>query len=275
MDSIGQTLRAEREKRGLTLDDAHESTKITIQNISALEEDRFDSFPNKVYARAFLRDYSNFLGLDSAELLTEYEEKWSPKPVPESIQEARPSRFARALGYSVLVLVIAAALGAGGYFGWQKLQDERKSDARAITADAGESKPEGAVIPKAPKVEPPKTETQKAAEPKPKPEAPAEAPKTLKLDVTALLPVWTEVKVDGQSALYRTVAKGERLSFEGKKSIYIKTGMAGAVQLKLNGELQPPLGSLKVRGEKTFLLPASPASTPPASPSGEQPAPGN
>ena len=66
MESIGQVLRAERDKRGLSLSEVYDDTKITIQNLEALEQDRFDYFPNRVYARAFLRDYANFLGLDSA-----------------------------------------------------------------------------------------------------------------------------------------------------------------------------------------------------------------
>lgn len=276
MDSIGATLQAEREKRGLSLEDAHDSTKITVQNISALEEDRFDSFPNKVYARAFLRDYANFLGLDSGELLTEYEDKWSPKPSQENVHSSKPVSFWKILGYTLLTLVIIAGVGAGGYFGWERLQSERSTGVPPRIADSAPTKPQGAVIPKAPPVAPPKPDVSESSAAAEKPEAPVVvAPQALKLEVKALLPVWTEVKVDGKSALFRTVAKGEELTFEAKKSIYIKTGMAGAVQLKLNGELQPPLGSLKVRGEKTFVLPVTPATAAPspAPVSPPQPAP--
>lgn len=269
MESIGDALRTEREKRGLSLEDAHENTKITVQNITALEEDRFDSFPNKVYARAFLRDYANYLGLDSAELLTEYEDKWSPKAMPENAQVRKSGGFWRVVGYTLLVLIIAAGLGAGGYFGWQKLKHERRVErTQNRVTDSQTTKPDTAVIPKAPPVEPPKPEVSntEAAKPPvaaPKPPAPA-APQTLTLEVTALLPVWTQIDVDGKTALVRILAKGQKMTFTGEKSIYIKTGMAGAVQLKLNGQPQPPLGSLKVRGQKTFTLPATPAAAPSA-----------
>lgn len=277
MESIGAILRTERENRGLSLEDAHENTKITIQNISALEEDRFDSFPNKVYARAFLRDYANFLGLDSAELLTQYEEQWSAAASQEVAPAVESGSFWRALGYTLLVLVVLAAVGIGGYCGWKELQRERKDHPERRVADSRSVKPEGAVIPRAPRVAPPKPETPKKPAVTPEPTDPAAAPDTqaLKLEVTALLPVWTEVEVDGQKALFRTMAKNEKLTFEGKKSIYIKAAMAGAVQLKLNDQLQPPLGSLKVIGKKTFTVPAAPPSQPSATPvTPAAPAPG-
>ncbi len=267
MESIGATLRAEREKRGLSLEDAHEHTRITVQNISALEEDRFDAFPNKVYARAFLRDYANFLGLDSAQLLTEYEENWSPKPPPETTRPSSCAWLWRALGYTFLVLIVAGALGAGGYFAWQKLQSERKSEARAVTVDADESEPEGAVIPKAPPVAPPKPEVAKAPAPAPKPEAPPVTPQYQTLEVATLAEVWLRVVVDGKTAFIGILPKGQTKTFQGKV-IDIRSGKAGAVQLKLDGQLQPPLegGSLKIPGSRRFAMPAAPPAAPPSAP---------
>ena len=93
MDSIGQILRAGRETRGLSLDEVHEATNITVQNLSALEDDRFDHFPNRVYARAFLRDYSNFLGMDSPSLLTHYEEEWNPRPEEVAVSKPQVSAW--------------------------------------------------------------------------------------------------------------------------------------------------------------------------------------
>ena len=277
MDSIGGKLRTEREKRDLSLEEAHEATKITVQNISALEEDRFDSFPNKVYARAFLRDYANFLGLDSAELLTEYEDQWSPRTVQEVAPPKRQSNFLRLLGYALLIIIVAGALGAGGYFGWHRLQRERRSEARSRVMVSHADKTDGAVIPKAPTVTPPKPEATKTPSTTPKPAAPAVAPTTQTLEVATLAEVWMRVVADGKTAYIGILPKGQTKTFQGKV-IEIRSGKAGAVQLKLNGQLQPPLegGSLKVPGERKFVMPAAtqPAAstTAPAAGSATQPA---
>jgi len=261
MDSIGDTLRLEREKRGLSVQEAHDATKIAIQSITALEEDRFESFPNRVYARAFLRDYSNFLGLDSAELLEAYEEKWNPS-VDADATAKRPGGSAwRAIGYSLLVVLILAALAAGGYYALYNVRHKHAASHESAASRANAPKPDVATIPKAQPVTPPKAEP--VVNPKPADVAPPVAPDKVKLEVTALRDVWVQIKTDDTTAFMGIIPNGQTKAFEGLKSVYIKSGMAGAVHLKLNGQAQPPLGSLKVRGEKTFTLPAPPTNSAP------------
>lgn len=275
MDSIGEVLKQERERRGLTLDATHEATKITVQSIEALEEDRFESFPNKVYARAFLRDYANFLSLDSASLLTAYEEKWGPRveKEPAPVVETGGSGW-RAIGYTMLVMFIVAALAAGGFYAW-KTFGPRHSHQASRPSENGAT--EVATIPKAQQVTPPKPEPAPKPEVAPKPVTPV-VPQKAVLEVTAILPVWIGVKTDDKTAFMNVLPKGETKTFEGKKSVFIRAGMAGAVQLKFNGQPQPPLGSMKKPGEKTFTLPAAPPPAPvpttaPPVPSTNPPAP--
>ncbi len=276
MDSIGETLRLEREKRGMSVQEAHDATKIAVGSITALEEDRFDAFPNKVYARAFLRDYGNFLSLDSAALLEAYEQQWSPSAEPDTAAIRKQGRSAwRAIGWSLLIIVLVAAIAAGGYYALYTIQHKRASGTAGVAARTHAARPEGATIPRAQPVAPPASEpaarTNESAAPPPP--APAPAPDKLKLEVTALRDVWVQVKTDGKTAFMNIIPKGETKAFEGLKTIYIKTGMAGAVQLKLNGQTQPPLGSLKVRGEKTFTLPTPPTAPAAAPPTALPPAP--
>ena len=244
MDSIGQILRAGRETRGLSLDEVHEATRITVQNLSALEDDRFDHFPNRVYARAFLRDYSNFLGMDSPSLLSRYEEEWNPQPEEVSVPKTRTSVW-RVLGYTVLVLVIMAGLCAAGYFGWNYYeQRQRIAASPPIPTDHRES---GATLPKP---APPVTT------PTPKPPAVQEkpAPEGLVLEVTAIQTSWVVVKADGKRVLYTNMSPGQRETFRAKSSIYIFSAN-NQVRLKYNDEPQPPLGPPGKRGKRTFTPP--------------------
>lgn len=69
MGELGTMLVRAREARGLTLEDAERDTRISRRYLQALEAEQFDVIPAPVYARGFLRSYSQYLGLDPKEML--------------------------------------------------------------------------------------------------------------------------------------------------------------------------------------------------------------
>lgn len=68
---IGQTLKAAREQRGLSLLDAAHLTRIPVARLHLLEQDNYAAFGSMTYARSFLRRYSQFLGVDATTILQE------------------------------------------------------------------------------------------------------------------------------------------------------------------------------------------------------------
>lgn len=70
--SLGETLRAKREKKKLTLEDVSRKLCIKEVYIKALEEGHYYAFPSRVYGIGFLRSYSKFLGLDSDLMVAEF-----------------------------------------------------------------------------------------------------------------------------------------------------------------------------------------------------------
>jgi cytoskeletal protein RodZ len=257
MDSIGEQLRQERERRELTLQQVAESTKITIQNLEAIEEDRFEFFPNRVYARAFLRDYANFLGLDSAGLLDRYEQERAAvaeAPEPEPQIRIAPKRRWRALGWAGLVVLIAAAAALVAYIGYNDSLDlsrsrhpkHRTSRVSSTGVLPKPTAPTSEPVP-APAPKPTATANSTTAAPaQPKPSAGASmttaaAPaqpvlsKRVTIKVTALGTVWVGVKVDGQRPLWETVNAGTTRTFEGK-NISVRAGRGNAVQIEENGK---------------------------------------
>ena len=269
MASIGAVLKEERERRGLSLEDAHDATRITVQNLSALEEDKFDYFPNRVYARAFLRDYANYLGLDSVALLKIYEQDWNPVSEPEPVAVRRTSPW-KAIGYTVLVLAILgvfAALYYNGLTGHTFKLRGRKSETTPTSGQAVLPKP--AVVPGKPETSKPAAPAKPTVGPKPsgqpKPQPVPATPSTVKVEITATRKVWVRAAVDGQNVLPGSILPtGTTKTLEGKKSVFVREGMGDALQIKVNGQVQPPLGSPKKPAEKTFVLPAAP--TPAAAP---------
>lgn len=275
MESIGEILQQERQKRGLSLEQVHETSKITLQNLSALEENRFDYFPNKVYARAFLRDYANYLGLDSAALLTRYEEEWNvdanptPNKPEEVVLETRRPIW-KPIAYGLMSLLAIGALGTAVYFGWTGYKKQNDT-VRVKKNTTSPPRSDTATLPNVKPIMPDNTNADMKPKPEPKPAPEPVVPTDkLTLQVTALMPVWVKIDVDGKQEFANTIAKGETKTWEAKNKIYIQAGMAGAVQLKLNGQPQPSLGSLKVIGKKTFTL--SETATPPQVPAVAAPA---
>ena len=110
--TLGQTLRAKREKKKLSLEDVAKKLCIKDIYIKALEEGHYYAFPNRVYGIGFLRTYSKFLGLDSDLMVAEFHAETSDikvAPLDMPVIEkhfALPSKKTLAIVAIVLLAVI-------------------------------------------------------------------------------------------------------------------------------------------------------------------------
>lgn len=83
MESLGEKLKTAREKRGYTFDQVMKDTNIAQRYLEALESENFSQFPGEPYLLGFLRNYSEYLGLDSQEMIGLYKSlKIQEQPVP-------------------------------------------------------------------------------------------------------------------------------------------------------------------------------------------------
>lgn len=117
--SLGEYLRLEREKRGITIEQVASATKIGIKTLHALEGDQYAELPAKPFVRGFVNSYSRFVGLDAKEILTRFGD------FIEAKAHDRPNRDAGHSGYAfekregdqsrtVLWMVIGSFAVAGG-----------------------------------------------------------------------------------------------------------------------------------------------------------------
>jgi cytoskeleton protein RodZ len=89
MASVGAYLRDLRVKRGLSLEDVTRVTRIAPRYLEALENDSFDSLPAPVFARGFIRAYSQAVGGSPEEALAIYDGR---DGVPQPPAAAVPHR---------------------------------------------------------------------------------------------------------------------------------------------------------------------------------------
>ena len=115
MFELGASLRDARRKRGLELDAVQRATRIRKRYLEAIEEERFDLLPGVAYARGFLREYAEFLGLDGGLYVQEYNDRFAPReePLPIAPRRSVPHPRARAASLLVPAVLIALALAIG------------------------------------------------------------------------------------------------------------------------------------------------------------------
>src|SRR3954470_3285026 len=70
---IGETLLTARHDAGIELDEAERTIRIRSRYLAALENEDWDVLPGTAYLRGFLHTYGDYLGLDGAALVQEYD----------------------------------------------------------------------------------------------------------------------------------------------------------------------------------------------------------
>jgi cytoskeleton protein RodZ len=108
MESIGEKLRLARERNNLTIEQVARETHVAKRFLKGLEEEDFSVFPGETYAMGFLRNYSEYLGLDPEELIGIYRNiKIQEQPLPmNELLVSRP----RLPSLRVIMIVVAAVL---------------------------------------------------------------------------------------------------------------------------------------------------------------------
>jgi len=90
--SFGACLRAERERKDLSLGAIAEETKIKVSLLEGLEQDDLSFWPTGLFRRAYVRSYARAIGLDPERTLREFLEKY-PEPVePQADDPIRSPR---------------------------------------------------------------------------------------------------------------------------------------------------------------------------------------
>jgi cytoskeletal protein RodZ len=127
VDDLGKKLREARGRRKLSLAEVEAATKIRARYLQAIENEEWDQLPEDTYARAFIRTYGHFLGLDGDRLAAEQRRSRGaarpgdrlprvdprPRPVVRERPRGRSRVSSRATVAVVTALVVAALLAIG------------------------------------------------------------------------------------------------------------------------------------------------------------------
>jgi cytoskeleton protein RodZ len=279
---IGALLERTRKKKGLSLQEVEQATKIRKRYIEGLEQDDYGALPDAVYVQGFLKTYANYLGLDGEELSGELRSRRRPRKERQLNYEApRQSQFEqpiispggltgthrrRVSGTTVAtilisVLILAAVIGALYLIGLGSSGAEVREPAGGQRAanisedrsgDRGSERgdKQGRSGGDQEKSASPEESTARTAAKKNETTGGAEEEK--RLDVVEVLvsvegaPSWLQISADGTTVYSQVAQPGFSETFEGERAISISTGNAGAVRVEVNGQ---DLGVMGANGE--------------------------
>lgn len=122
--TIGETLKDERIKHRLRIEDLSKKTRIRTSYIQALEENRFDDLPATTFVRGYIKTYAQVFGFDHKPLLAllrrDYKESAEGRLIPrEFIKPILKNRARKSSVTAILVILIAIFLSLFGYVGFQ------------------------------------------------------------------------------------------------------------------------------------------------------------
>ena len=117
--TLGERLKAAREKKGIALDQASEDTRIREKFLRALEADDWQSLPGAVYTRGFLRNYGEYLALDVEELVAAFQsERPLQTDAPQRLEPIKPIERGALIFTPKLVVPAVIAAGVVIFVGW-------------------------------------------------------------------------------------------------------------------------------------------------------------
>lgn len=165
--NFGALLRETRASFGWSLQDVAHRTRIPARTLRELEDNDYSNFPNRTYAKSFLAQYAEHLGIDALEWLDNFEtgdpladlDRYeylrrhderletaprglrSDKPIfkRDSDRKERPANRPRSMATQpLLVFLVTAGIVTGAVFGFMKLSDEFSEQTAGVPAPAAE-----------------------------------------------------------------------------------------------------------------------------------------
>ncbi len=119
MDTVGSTLRRQRETKRMGLAEVSRVTRIPLGTLEAIEQDHFDDLPGEVFVKGFLKSYAQTVGLVPADVVARYAASRrmgpdsNPLPVASPVHAAREGqsrRFGVAIALVLLLILFTLAL---------------------------------------------------------------------------------------------------------------------------------------------------------------------
>lgn len=270
MTNIGKELKEARLKKGFTIDDLQQKTKIQKKYLEALELDEYEAMPSTYYVRTFLRQYADAVGLDGNLVVKKFDGQkvQIEQPKIEKITESRKNLHKEEknivqvlldrLPMIVLSLIAVAIITTIGYATWKQHKDSSmiqtsssvEVDRESTQATTSKTKESSAT----------QTTTSTTQEVKPEIAITSDDGKNIAMSAKNITSpakltfsgtngsCWVGITVGGASVYNYTVKQGETTEYalpEGTAEVKIVLGAAVNLSAKLNDQNLDIIGQTK------------------------------
>lgn len=271
MQTVGEMLRSERERKGLTLKDVELETNIRVMYLNAIELGNYSVIPGEAYLKGFIRNYANMLGLNGAEYVELYRKNQEgtsstsapsvkvaledkppvltqPEPSSEPASTESPqlgSAAARRRERTrkmehMLLLVIVFLLALAGI--WLFAGSDTPREQTALQEQSLSSTPQQPAAPL------PVATTQSQM---------TNSGKPITVSANFLAQSWIQVVVDDKKMHEGIFQAGEKLNWQAEQKLMIKIGNAAAVELTYNNNFLGKMGAANEVVVKSFTAQAN------------------
>lgn len=226
---LGELLKAAREQKNVTLNEAEKATKIRTAYLDALEQENFHLLPGRIYTIGFLKSYAKFLGLSSQEVTemykSQYPEKVEEVPEKQAVNDINVNpEPPKKMYYLVGVLAIGILVIAGIWYQAFLPGNNEDSQTNFNSNNQVHANPY-------PDLDNELSEENDKADIKP--ENADGPPLKLRIEIVES-DCWIEVTVDGKLELSKTLSPGTVVEFEGEQNIKVVYGNASAAKVIFN-----------------------------------------
>jgi cytoskeletal protein RodZ len=254
---FGGALREARERRGVSLRQIANATKISVAALEALERNDISRLPGGIFSRAFVRSYAIEVGLDPDVTIQEFVAQFpndsvtAGHPATDRGEDHEAVESDRRLAGTLLWLILVSIPIAGAVLYFATAGRSAVPEAPppvAVTSPAAETKPVTDPL-SAPASTPAPAPTSSPSE-QPAPPAVATPPSAvvpavsdrLAVSLSVKRPCYVSATVDGRKTIERLLQPGDRQTIEVRREMVLTAGDASAIALRLNGVEARPLG---------------------------------
>jgi cytoskeletal protein RodZ len=226
--TVGERLRAAREKIGLSLEDVAAQTRIPQRHLESIETADWEKLPAPTYTVGFAKSYASAVGLDRTEVGDQLREEMGGQRFASSqaevIEAADPARtMPKWLVISAVIAVIALIV-------IMSVLNRRSLEQPSEPAN----NPPAAVA----AAQPANAPAQQPA-PAPQPAGNAQGPVVL----TAVAPAWVQVTDQGKTLFEGMLQPGQTYSVPATATApLLKAGKPEALKVTVGSAVAPPVG---------------------------------
>jgi cytoskeleton protein RodZ len=220
--TVGERLRAAREKQGLSLEDLAAQTRIPQRHLESIEQGAWDRLPAPTYTIGFAKNYAGVVGLDRGEIGSQLrEEMGGQRFATHQAEVFEPADPARTMPKWLVLGAIVAVLLLVVLMSWLN----RRS------LDQGEPQPVSQPTTTAPATRPSR------------PSQPATVAAAGPVVLTATAPSWIQVTDQGKTLFEGQLAAGQTYNLPTTAvAPELKAGKPEALRITVGNSVAPPVG---------------------------------